>query len=235
MKSVLLGPTKSTKFMITIVLIGLGIILGYFAIAIVEWIINIDFLPFQDELQFIHKIIEKLNDLFASRAALFLALIGGIIGLIVAMRINKRLLVISVTKDYIDFKKGANISQILASNVNGIFVEEDELVVLDEKGNELFRNPLYTSNNLLKSTLLDYGYPWFDKDPYLFEYQEWLLSDTNLPSYIHTLLKVRRHALELGNDEEADMIREELKHLGIILRDKDEKQYWRGVIKEEDQ
>lgn len=235
MKSVLLGPTKSTKFIITAVLIGVGITLGYFAISIVEWIINIDFLPFQDELQFIHKIIEKLNDLFASQTALLLALIGGIVGLIAAMMINKRLLVISVTRDYIEFKKGANMSQILASDINGIFVEDiDKLVVLGAKGTELFRNTIFTDDDFLKTTLLDYGYPWFDQDPYLSEYQEWKLSDTNLPSYIHTLLKVRSNALERGDNKEADMIREELKHLGIILRDKDEKQYWRSVIKDEE-
>lgn len=110
-----------------------------------------------------------------------------------------------------------------------VFLDKDELVILDHRFRELSRT---ASDNGLASKLatsfIEFEYPWAGaKDPRDEAFIEWVDRSGNLHSVTHSLLRARHRALTDGKAGEADALREQLAAHGIVVRDRGGKQQYR--------
>jgi hypothetical protein len=68
-----------------------------------------------------------------------------------------------------------------------------------------------------------------DADPYEDEFRIWFPKTPELPDLANALLAARAEALESSDSgDSVKELRRELARIGIVVRDKGKRQYWRG-------
>lgn len=112
-----------------------------------------------------------------------------------------------------------------------VFLDKDELVLLDPRSRELSRT---TSDSavpgLLRAAFERFGYAWAGTtDPRDTQFAEWVDRSPDLDARAHELLRRRRRALADGRSGTAEEAREGLLDLGIIVRDRGDRQQYRRV------
>lgn len=113
-----------------------------------------------------------------------------------------------------------------------IFLDKDELILVDEHARELSRTPSEAGlAQKLSRAFTTFDYPWAGTtDPRDDAYINWTDRSTELEDESHALLRKRRRALEDKRLGEADAAREELASRGIMVRDRDGRQQYRLII-----
>lgn len=115
------------------------------------------------------------------------------------------------------------------AEIADIFLDKDELVLLDARSRELSRT---TSDSAVAHRLAaafeQFDYPWRGTgDPH--EFSAWVDRSPDLDAPAHELLRRRRRALADGRTGVAEEARDELLDLGIVVRDRGGRQEYRRV------
>lgn len=110
-----------------------------------------------------------------------------------------------------------------------IFLDKDELVLLDGASQELSRTD--SESGLAESFAQAFGtfeYPWLGTtDPRETAFTDWVDRSKSLNEATHQLLRARRRALTDGKVGEAESLREQLAAQGVVVRDRGERQQYR--------
>lgn len=201
----------------------LGAALGIGAKLAADWIAGLPWAPFQGPFRLIAQIPEPW-------VTIVLPVLGVIAGIVLVMIMLSEQLTMTLTGRQMELKRGDDRQQIMRSEIHDVFADRKELVVLGAGGAELAREAHEVKSEPLQSGFVRLGYPWrADGDPYAGTYRRWVPGDPSLPSSADALLHARGRALEKGEAKDLRELRRELNALGVVVRDRDKRQYWRTV------
>lgn len=199
----------------------LGAALGWGLTFIVEWIVGLPWFPFQG-------LFERFTELSANVQLIVALAAGLLIGLVLAMWVVHEMLTITVGRDRIAFKRGDYEREIERAEVVSVFVEDKRVVALGRRRQELASVEFDLNRDKLADALRRHGYAWLpDGDPYAAEFRRWVAGADGLPKGANPVLKARQQALEKSNTADLRELADELSDLGVVVHDKDKKQYWR--------
>jgi hypothetical protein len=204
-----------------VVLPIVGAALGWGLTFIVEWITGLRWFPFQGLFELFTELAEPVRLIVAIA-------VGLIIGLLLALWIVHEMLTITVGRDRLELKRGDYAREIERADVASVFVEEKRVVVLGRRRQELASVEFDLNRDKLAEALRRHGYTWLpDGDPYAAEFRRWVPGADGLPQGANPVLKARQQALEKSNTSDLRELADELADLGVVVHDKDKKQYWR--------
>lgn len=219
------GFRATTLIVYPIAFAGCAWLLRYVA----AWIATLPWAPGQDWFELAARVPEPWGTIGA------LAL-GVVAGLLLAGLARREEVTVTVDGAAAVIAYRGETREIESSAVTAVFVEDDDhVVLLGPAGEELARQGgVLPDLEELEAAFGTHGYPWRAADPYADEYVLWADDDdVDLPDGVDALLRARAREIERGGEgdaeEDADRLRTELGALGIVVRDKDSRQYWRRV------
>ena len=187
------------------------------------WLADLRWVPKRRLFEFLASLPE------VPRTAGALAL-GSVAGLVVALAAAERLTV-TVAWDLVTLARPAKAGQQLArTDIGAVFIDDKELVLLDRVTAELAREKSDLKAAPLRDAFVSRGYPWCDKDPYEDDYRLWVPGTPGLPAGANGLLMARGRTLEGKKPAESTELRAELARLGIVVRTRGKRQYWRRSL-----
>lgn len=199
----------------------IGAALGWGLTFVAEWITGLAWFPFQG-------LFELFTDLSETLQLVVGLALGAIVGLVLAFWFASEMLEIHVDRHGIRVKRGNLDRTIERADIESVFVQDKLLVILGQGRRELLQAEFDVDRDDLAAALRKYGYTWRpDGDPYKSELKRWVPGADGLPRGADAVLKVRATALEKSKDDDLRELRDELTALGVVVRDKDKKQYWR--------
>lgn len=205
-------------------LVGLplaGAALGWGLTFIAEWIVGLRWFPLQG-------LFELFTDLSKTLQLVVALAVGLLLGLLLAFFALHEMLKVAVGRDRIGLKRGDYDREVERAEVSGVFVQDKRIVVLGHRRQELANIEFDLERDELAAALRKHGYPWLaGGDPYAAEFKRWVPGADGLPQGANAVLKARQQALEKSNGGDLAELLDELADLGVVVHDKDKKQYWR--------
>ncbi|AXK87897.1 hypothetical protein SAMN05421776_106162 [Nocardia farcinica] len=139
--------------------------------------------------------------------------------------------VVEVAKTGVTVEREGVRRLIDRDRIAGVFTDGRDLVITDGRGGEVSRTR--TDRVLVKrlrQAFEGFGYPWQGEvDPYERAYRTWVDGSGDLDSRAHGLLRARGRALADRRTGAADDALDELRALGVAVRDRDNKQQYRVI------
>lgn len=218
----LLGLNKSEKALIVVVPIILGAVIGWFVPVIADGVLQLPVVPLEKLMIY----IASLNHFWVSIVA---TITGVFVGLFFSFMVFSDSLKVTVTDHQLKLVLEDSEKIIEKKQIAAIYFEDKNLVVLGQRSHELYRAVLDMKLDSVRKAFHHHRYPWKDDDPFVDQYQRWILDHPNFTSHIHSLLNARERALKEGKKKEAKYLREDLAILGIVIRDEKNGQYVRLI------
>ncbi|MEO4052653.1 hypothetical protein [Solibacillus sp. CAU 1738] len=177
----------------------------------------------------ITKITDFLNSTFGEWATLLLIIIGLVIGFFLVIILLSKSPTVSISNSSIVIDNGLESLTFIRDEIQEIYYDEDELVIVGTSGHELLRESYDIRKETLKNAFRNYSYPFSLIDPYKTCFKLWSASTEELSTAANALMKARALAIKNKEKDEIIDISDELSKLGVIVKDDDTKQYWRFV------
>ncbi|GAA0356541.1 hypothetical protein [Bacillus horti] len=219
-----LGLSKIEKALLIILSPIIGALLGWFIPSIAEWAIKIPFIPFEGVFEW----IATLESQWVSVIAAVLGMLAGVFFVFYAFSESLK---VTITDEQLKLEFKEKATTLHKSEISAIYLEKKELVILSLNGNERFRVPFDAKRDAVSGAFEKHRYPWKDKDPFENQYQRWIADHPDFPAHVNALISARERALKNEESEEAQVLRKDLASQGIVVRDKDTRQYVR-IVKE---
>lgn len=199
-----------------------GMALGWLLKAAAGWIAGLAWAPLQGSF----KLIAQIPEPWATAGALGLGLVAGL--LLVLTAIGERLTV-TVRDDAAVLARVDGPSHTVArAGVAAVFVDGKQLVLQGADGWEHAREGSDLRPAELRAAFTAHGYPWRDEgDPHRGLFRLWVPDLPGLPEGANALLAARAKALSKRESAESAVLREELRRLGVLVREEQRRQYWR--------
>jgi len=217
-----IGLSKADKAILIIIPPILGAFLGWFLPIIAGWLIKVPFIPFLSLLEW----IATLEGFWISMIGMGIGIIAGIIFTFFAFH---ETLKVTISDSEVKLEVKDKAETIQKEDVVAVFMEEKQLILFGVDGIELYRGQPEAKKESVADGFRYHDYPWVEEDPYENKYQRWVANHPDMPSHINTLLEAREHALQKDEEEEAQILRDDLAKLGVVIRDEDKHQYIRTV------
>ena len=206
-----------------LVLIGfplIGALVGWVIQPIARWASDVDPIPFG-------RVTEAIASWHSVWATIVPIAVGVAAGLAFALYVLHDAASVVIGARTLKLTRGDKSATFDRDEIDAIFVDAKQLVLLDQRTAELARESFDSHADRLAAELRQRRYPWFDGDPYAASYRRWLDGAPELSYSEHFVLRTREKALE--NDDKDDLadLRRELTRLGLVIRDEGHRQYWR--------
>ena len=201
-------------------LLGAG--LGGLLRAIAGWVASLSWAPFQG----LFKLIDSLP---AGVATIGAVLLGLLAGLAVAYQGQRESLTVTVSARQVRLSRLGETTELARDEVRAVFLDRKQLVVLGPATEELARLPSDLDADRLRAAFTRYGYRWRAGDPYADQFRRWVPDTPELPAAANALLAARQRALARKDHTDAAELRAELARLGIVVREEQQRQYWRRL------
>ncbi|WP_306367008.1 hypothetical protein [Nocardiopsis sp. CC223A] len=120
-------------------------------------------------------------------------------------------------------------SEVPRERFGTAFLDGGEPVVLDTDTAEAVRAKTDHGAERLRTAFEAHGYPWSEGDPHADAFQRWLDGTPGLDAGAQALLRTRQEALEKKDADDAAELRAALAERGLVVRDREHRQYWRAV------
>lgn len=160
-----------------------------------------------------------------------LTLAGAAVGFWITREWRREVGVVKVSASGITIENGRSRQHIDRQRIGGIFTDGKDLVVTDPQTNELSRSK--TDAVLAKRqqhAFKGLGYPWLGtSDPYESAWLTWTDGGNSVDARVDNLLRTRQRALTDKRLGAADDARDELRSLGVVVRDRDHTQQYREI------
>lgn len=200
-----------------------GPVLGYFLPRIAAWALKLPWVPFEGPL----KLINLFNGFWLD---MIIALLGLIVGLVVASTAVKEMLVVTIGDEEVQLDKDGHKQIIGRKEIDTVFLDGQQLVILGKSGYELVREKIDETPKIVVDGFKRHGYVWSTGgDPFKDEYRRWVPDTPDISPSANAVMKAREKALQKKETKEMKELRNELMKLGIVVRDEGTSQYWRQV------
>ncbi|MBD0420223.1 hypothetical protein H0H10_13795 [Streptomyces sp. TRM S81-3] len=160
-----------------------------------------------------------------------LTLVGGVAGALVAGTWHDENPVIEVGADSVVVHDATGGRHVERARIAEVFTDGRELVLRDTDGREHVRTRVDSGlAGRLQSAFEQQDYPWRGTvDPHEADYTTWVDNVPGLDERAHALLRKRQRALADNRTGAADEAHEELRALGISVRNRGKVQQYRKV------
>ncbi|MER5475554.1 hypothetical protein ABT026_01010 [Streptomyces sp. NPDC002734] len=160
-----------------------------------------------------------------------LTLCGGVAGAWVADSWRKENPVIEVGAAGVVVRDATGGHHVERALIADAFTDGRDLVLRDSDGREHVRTRVESAlAGRLQAAFEQHGYSWRGTaDPHEADWTDWVDNDPGLDERAHTLLRTRQRALADHRTGTADEARDELRPLGITVRDRGKAQQYRKV------
>lgn len=118
---------------------------------------------------------------------------------------------------------------IRKSEVKEIFMEDNNVVITGNKGQELLSEKTDIKKEKIREIFLYHHYLWCEQDPYVDEFKLWALEDHLLGENTNSILYERRNAIREGDKKKAKNLKMDLNELGVVVKDQGKDQYVRKI------
>lgn len=160
-----------------------------------------------------------------------LTVAGLIAGHVIASEWQKENGATTVAPEGMTVTRGDESSYVPRDQIDGVFTDGHDLVVVDGHTRELLR--VKTDDVLisrLHAALERHGYPWRGiSDPHEDAFTTWVDGGEQLTPAAHELLRARQRALSDKRPGAAQDARDELQKIGVVVRDRKNTQQYRVV------
>lgn len=217
--------TVDSKFAPTFASVGagIGLVVALLVGPVVSWLLDrIDTAPAP---------LRLIDQLPLVWSAPILTIVGAVVGWVFFSMWNEEVGRVVIDHQGLRLESRGSPAVFAREEIAEIFMDKDELVLVDEDSRELSRT---TSDNSLAQRLSEalttFGYPWAGaKDPRESAFCDWVDRSPRLDESTHDILRARRRALTDEKTGEAQARRDELAERGVIVRDRDQKQQYRLI------
>ncbi|AST94740.1 MULTISPECIES: YqeB family protein [Bacillaceae] len=196
--------------------------IGWFLPKLFDFIKRISFFSDSKAIQ----LLESFNPFWVSIILMF---VGVVIGVFLALTIYSEALKMNISDHEILINKDDKEKTIQKSEIKAIFMEDNEVVITDHKGQELLSEKTDIKKEKIREIFLYHHYPWCEQDPYVNEFNLWTLEDHTLGEKVNSILYERRKAIREGDKKKAKNLKMDLNELGVVVKDQGENQYVRKV------
>lgn len=196
--------------------------IGWFLPKLFDFIKRIPFFFDSKAIQ----LLESFNPFWVSIILMF---VGVVIGVFLALTIYSEALKMNISDHEILINKDDKEKTIQKSEIKAIFMEDNEVVITDHKGQELLSEKTDIKKEKIREIFLYHHYPWCEQDPYVNEFNLWTLEDHTLGEKVNSILYERRKAIREGDKKKAKNLKMDLNELGVVVKDQGENQYVRKV------
>ena len=208
-------PTpRLVRVLVWLGLPAVGAALLLFAVRVLDW------LPFSGPFGVLRHLSPGLGTIVALAA-------GAVLGLVLAALVDRESLTVRLTGTEVLLTRPGTTRAVPRGEVAVAFRDRDQLVLLGRTGRELAREPCHLAAPRLRAAFAQHGVPWVDDDPYRAAYRRWVPGLPDVPAAADAIFAARQQAVEAGDDGDRRELREELGRLGIVVRDRGRRQYWR--------
>src|SRR5690625_1233074 len=202
---------------------GIGLVLALLVEPVVSWLLErIDTAPAPLLLTYHLPLVWS---------APLLTVLGGVVGWILFSLWNDEVGRVVIDHQAMRVEGKDSTAVFPRQEIAEVFLDKDELVLVDGDSRELSRTTSDSSlAHKLSSALTTFDYPWAGaRDPRESAFVDWVDRSPELEEPVHTLLRARRRALADQKSGEAESTREQLSEHGVIVRDRDKKQQYRLI------
>ncbi|TWD81428.1 hypothetical protein FB561_2544 [Kribbella amoyensis] len=223
-----IGRTTTDKVVLFGGLPLVGLALGFFLPRIADWAVDKPWLPMPGPVE----VVARLEGWWV---VVVLTVIGLVAGVFLAAVALDDVLKVTVTDAEVEFLKNEKTGRVPRDQVAVAFLDGKEIVLQDGTSRELARekhDQLKSEAKRIPAAFRAHGYPWSDDgDPHAEKFRRWVEDDPELPAAVNAVLRARSKSFAAGDKGKADLreLRDEIGKLGYVVRDRDEKQYWRAV------
>ncbi|MGW6448696.1 YqeB family protein [Lentzea sp. NPDC055074] len=184
------------------------------------WITTLGWFPFQG-------VFELVTDMPEPVATLVALAVGVVAGFVFALFWANDMLSVEVSHERIALHKGDKTFGFGRDEVESVFTDGKQLVLLSPAGAELAREKSDLSRARLEQAFTGQGYRWRAADPFAGEFRMWIEHAPDLPSDVNALFTARRKAISRYEHEEAAELAREIRKRGVSVRDEKKRQYYR--------
>ena len=158
-----------------------------------------------------------------------LTLAGAGVGFWITREWRKETSAVTVSARGVTIESAGARQHIDRDRIGGVFTDGKDLVVTDPQTNELSRSGTdAVLARRLRRAFERFGYPWQgNSDPYESGYVTWADGSGGVAGRVDDLLRARHRALADKRAGAAADARDELRALGIAVRDRDHTQQYR--------
>ncbi|MGO1975451.1 MAG: YqeB family protein [Propionibacteriaceae bacterium] len=217
-----IGPPSWFQPAVLVLLPLLGLLLGWGVLAIADWVAGLAWAPFQGPFQLVAEAPRPA-------ATIIVLAVGAVAGLVFGLVVLGDSLVIEVSEEAVVLRRGDTVTRVERTELGSVHLDAKELVFLDETGLEVARVASDLPVDRVRNSLVEAGHPWRDSDPFVDDFRRWVEDTPDLTGAANAVLAARARALGTGEAKDAADLRRELIKLGLVLRDRDDRQYWRTV------
>jgi hypothetical protein len=220
-----LGLTRSDRVVVRGGFPILGGLIGWALPVVARWLLGLDWVPFAGPL----RLLGRLDGTWGQGAA---AAGGALLGALAGFMAVHEALRVTVGDEGLVVEKGDSRRTVAKSDIDAVFVDGRQLVVLDRASRQVVRDRLENSESpRVRTAFAAHGFPWVDGDPYAGLFRRWVPDLPDLPASVNALLAARAKAVEAGSANDAAELRDEVQKLGYTVRDSDKHQHWRPLVK----
>ncbi|MEU0883533.1 hypothetical protein ABZ345_33425 [Lentzea sp. NPDC005914] len=184
------------------------------------WITTLKWFPFQG----VFRLITDIPEPWVTVAALA---IGAVAGVVLALMWAAEMMSVEVSHDRVTLTKDDKTFDFGRNEVESVFAEGKQLVLLSPSGAELVRETSDLSKTRLADAFTDQGYRWRDADPFADDFRMWVEHAPELPADVNALFTARRKAIAKYENEEAAELAREIRKRGVYVKDEKRRQYYR--------
>ncbi|GGB54095.1 hypothetical protein F3157_14675 [Virgibacillus dakarensis] len=196
--------------------------IGWFLPKLLDFVKRISF--FSDS-----KVIQLLDSFNPFWVSIILMFVGVVIGVLLSLTVYSEALKMSISDQEILINKDEKEKTIRKSEIKEIFMEDNEIVITGNKGQELLSEKTDIKKEKIREIFLQHHYPWSEQDPYVDEFVLWTLEDNTFGEKINAILYKRRNAIREGDKKKAKNLKVDLNELGVVVKDQSDNQYVRKI------
>lgn len=217
------GPSPVFHGVVWVGLPLLGALAGGLLAWGLDWALGLPWVPMQGPL-------ELVDEVTGDWTLWVLLALGVLLGLALAASAEHDVARITVDATEVRAVQEGEEQRVAAGDVDAVFVDEGLLVLQDAAGR---RRALVRLEDLaeeqVREAFVGHGYAWSESDPYADEFSRWVPDAPALPTGANAVLVARQKALEANQGKDGEELRLELEKLGVVVRDRGDRQYWRAV------
>lgn len=167
-------------------------------------------------------LVEQLDQLPLAWSVPVLMAVGAAAGLAISAARDRSSGRLSIDSRTVRLDHRGQASVVQHAEISEVFLDDAELVLLGRGGHELARIPAEDGlASELKEAFTMFGLPWAGStDPRDAEFRPWTDRSRELDPTLHGLLRRRRRALQEGQTDEAESLRDQLAAHGVMVRDR---------------
>ncbi|WP_405506168.1 hypothetical protein [Streptomyces purpurascens] len=203
--------------------VGCGAAAGALLPLLARWLLMLPWAPLEGPAELLTSIPEPALTLGT-------VAVGVLAGLLLGFVAVHESLSVSISATHLTLTIRESTREFAREEIAVLFRDGKHLVVLAQDSTELAREHSGLSWPRLIAALSAHGYPWAEEDPHRADYRRWVPGTPGLPEGADALLRARARARKDSDDaDDARELRGELLRLGVVVRDEEQRQYWRLV------